>query len=138
MTALLPAPYGLGSKSIHSSIRAPNHESKRVREMVERFGCPKFVSVKVEACIRHSGRYDCMLMPDVDTDMLNLCLLSIGGSLEAIDFEEFEFESSHPSLSTFLMQKYGHWEFALDEGMFGLKFDVDYAAMRADGLKIAY
>jgi hypothetical protein len=81
----LPGPFGLGNKSIHFSIRAPNDRFEEVRGIAVRMGCPVFVADKVEECIKHSGRYDCLVMPDVSIEKTRRELEDIGGSLEVDD-----------------------------------------------------
>jgi hypothetical protein len=112
--------------------------SRQAREVAERFGCPKFIGVKVESCIRHSERYDCLLMPKVDVIALDQEMGAIGGSIEVMNMDEFEFEGRTPSLSQYLLSRYGRFEFVIDGGSFCLEFSVDYDEIRAREPKIAY
>lgn len=129
MQKLLPAPYGLGSKSVHVSLRAPNNRYAEVREIAEYLGCPKFVGVKVADCIRASGRYDCLLTPEVDINDLKNLMSDIDGEAVTQDMNEFQFANSHPSLSRAVMTKYGHWDLEFtNDFKLTLKFNIDYAA----------
>jgi hypothetical protein len=56
----LPKPYG-APFGISISIIAPNYKHKVIAYLSEQYGCPPFICKKVDACILHSGRYDCFV-----------------------------------------------------------------------------
>jgi hypothetical protein len=138
----LPAPFGLGDQSIHIAMRVPNHLWYQAGDIAEKFGCPTYVRPKVESCIRHSGRYDCLLRPDLDVDELEEALLDIGGSLETIDMCSFEYSNSamETSLSYRILNNYGGWQIGISErGDIGFNFVVDFDALERDAVvRIAY
>lgn len=46
---------------IHISITAPGYHAKQVARAAAQCGCPPPVRPKIALCIRHSGRYDCIV-----------------------------------------------------------------------------
>lgn len=85
----LPPPFGLGQKAVHLSMRAPNDRHREVAVLAVENGCPGHIAEKVMACIKHSGRYDCLAYDRLRVEYLDASLRALGGELvwEHMDFD---------------------------------------------------
>lgn len=133
----LPPPYGLGDKSVHVSLRAPNEKHFEVRLVAVAMGCPVFIADRVEDCIRYSGRYDCLLNMSVDVGRLKVMMAIVGGEVaEIVQMDEDErldaFTRRQPSLSIEVINSLDPFEFIFNNPYQGLAVDEVW---RAEGMK---
>lgn len=122
----LPAPYGLGQKSVHVAITARNEDFEQVMNIARGLKCPPFILRKVGQCIKHSGRYDCLVNPDVDALRLQRQIRAIGGDVEIIvmqdDFQYAGRERNH--VPSQMKEEMEHAEFALVLTPHGIGLDL--------------
>lgn len=68
---LLPAPYGY-AKGFHISLTAADgFDEETTVGVVCMFGCPPRIARKAVSCLKHSGRYDCVMSPQAWGDGLD-------------------------------------------------------------------
>jgi hypothetical protein len=124
----LPAPFGLGEKSVHVSLRAPYDKHFEVRLVAVAMGCPNFIADRVEECIRYSGRYDCLLNPAVDVKQTRRMMHLFGG--DVVDVIEMERD---PVMNGFTRRQPSATLAALDLlDPFEIMFDNPYQGLAAD------